>query len=245
MEPEAPAGLSQTQRVVNTFVAPGKTFADIRRSASWWVPFVLAALLGGIFSYAVVQKVGYSRLVDGVISQNQSLQDSLNTSPPAAAAQIRGAILKQFQYTMFVYPVIVFLVALICAGVLMATVNFGMGGEIRFSQVLAIWFYATLPLSIAGILTILSLYAGMVPDQFNIQNPIGTNIGYYLSSDSPKWLVGLLSSVDVLSIWCACLLAIGIAVVGRIKRGAAAVVVFGWWIFYVLVFKVALAALRG
>ena len=30
--------LSQTERVVDTFLAPTKTFADVLRSASWWLP---------------------------------------------------------------------------------------------------------------------------------------------------------------------------------------------------------------
>ncbi|MGB7554313.1 MAG: hypothetical protein WBM04_08060 [Candidatus Korobacteraceae bacterium] len=33
--------LSQAERVVDTFVAPSKTFTDIRRNATWWVPWVL------------------------------------------------------------------------------------------------------------------------------------------------------------------------------------------------------------
>ncbi|MHB1022440.1 MAG: YIP1 family protein [Acidobacteriaceae bacterium] len=245
VEPNAPAGLTQMERLVDTFVAPTKTFEDIRRSASWWLPFLVALVLGMAFSFTVTQKVGYSRLADGVISQSPALQDRMNSGTPAEAAQIHATIEKQFQYTIYLYPVIAIVIGLICAGVLLATVNFGMGGEAKFGQMLAVWFYATLPLSLIGILTILSLYAGMAPEQFNLQNPIGTNIGYYLSSDTPKWLTGLLDSVDVISIWSACLLTIGVAVVGKVKRSSAAIAVFGWWILYVLVFKVALVALRG
>jgi hypothetical protein len=43
--PEA-AGLSQWQRVTNTFTAPSKTFEDIKRGhKSWWLPFVIIALV--------------------------------------------------------------------------------------------------------------------------------------------------------------------------------------------------------
>ena len=37
-------GLSQLERVVNTFVAPTATFKDILRSTSWWLPFVLTVV---------------------------------------------------------------------------------------------------------------------------------------------------------------------------------------------------------
>ena len=38
---EEVTGLSQVERVVDTFVAPSKTFADILRSTSWWLPFLI------------------------------------------------------------------------------------------------------------------------------------------------------------------------------------------------------------
>ena len=41
---DGPRGLSQMERVVNTFVAPTATFKDILRSTSWWLPFVLMAV---------------------------------------------------------------------------------------------------------------------------------------------------------------------------------------------------------
>ena len=44
-QPGESAALSQMERVVDTFVAPTKTFADIRRNASWWLPFLLSILV--------------------------------------------------------------------------------------------------------------------------------------------------------------------------------------------------------
>ena len=35
---EPAAGLSQVERVVDTFIAPSKTITDILRSTSWWLP---------------------------------------------------------------------------------------------------------------------------------------------------------------------------------------------------------------
>lgn len=43
-------GLSEPQRLINVFIAPQSTFADLRRKASWWVPFVLSC----IFAYGLV-----------------------------------------------------------------------------------------------------------------------------------------------------------------------------------------------
>ena len=43
--PEA-APLSQGARIVDTFIAPSKTFTDLRRSAQWWLPFLLMTFAG-------------------------------------------------------------------------------------------------------------------------------------------------------------------------------------------------------
>lgn len=39
------APLSEPARVLNTFFAPSKTFTDLRRSASWWLPFLITAVV--------------------------------------------------------------------------------------------------------------------------------------------------------------------------------------------------------
>jgi hypothetical protein len=128
---------------------------------------------------------------------------------------------------------------------LLATANFVAGGKATFKQLLGVWFYGTLPLTLFAILVTLAVSAGLGADQFNIKNPLGTNIGYYLmGGESPKWLVELLSAADIFAIWTAILLAIGISTVAEIKRGAAAAVVVGWW-FLFIVLKVVGAAIGG
>ncbi len=42
---EASTSLSQVERVIDTFVAPSKTFHDILRDASWWLPWLLGVLV--------------------------------------------------------------------------------------------------------------------------------------------------------------------------------------------------------
>ena len=134
---------------------------------------------------------------------------------------------------------------LICAGVLMGTANFVFGGKAKYKQMLAVWFYGTLPLVIFNLLIVVSAYAGLSGDSFDVNNALGTNIGYYLAGgDTPHWLVALLSSIDVFAIWIAFLLTIGVSIVAGIKRSSAAIVVFGWWFIFVLL-KVAGAAISG
>ena len=104
------------------------------------------------------------------------------------------------------------------------------------------WLYATLPFVIQGILGIVTIFAGLDADSFNLKNPVGTNVGYFLPMDSPKWLMAFGTSMDILTIWVLILLTIGCAIVGKMKTGTAAVAVWGWWIVITLV-KVGVAGM--
>ncbi len=45
-QPDASAApLSEIARVIDTFSAPSKTFTDVKRSASWWLPFLIGAVV--------------------------------------------------------------------------------------------------------------------------------------------------------------------------------------------------------
>ena len=57
------AVLSPLQRVADTFVAPTKTFTDVKRGASWWLPFLIAAVIGLLFAFTILHKVGLPTLV--------------------------------------------------------------------------------------------------------------------------------------------------------------------------------------
>jgi hypothetical protein len=240
----AGAGLSEVERVVDTFVAPSKTFTDILRSASWWMPFLISALVGVLFAYTILNKIGLPTLVDGVIHHSKMLEDQITSATPDVAAKIRARIETNFKFS-YAAPVIGLVLGLICAGVLLGSANFIFGGRAKYKQMLAVWFYATLPLVLFNLLIVVSAYAGLSGDQFDINNALGTNIGYYVSGgDMPHWLVTLLSSVDLFAIWIAILLTIGVSIVAGIKRSSAAILVFGWWIIVVLL-KVAGSLIGG
>lgn len=237
-------GLSQGERLVDAYIAPSKTFADIRRDAAWWLPFLVASVLALTFSYVILHKVGLPVLIDGVIHQSATLEGRMTNGTPEQAAAMRNGMAMQFKF-MYASPIILLVVGLLIAAIFMGTANFVFGGRTTFKQMLAVWFYATLPLALTSILTMITVYAGISGDSFNIKNTLGTNVGYYLmNGDTPRWLVTLLSSVDILAIWTAILLTLGVSIVAGIKRSSAAVVVFGWWGLYVL-FQTGIAAFTG
>ena len=227
--------LNQWERIVDTFMAPSKTFTDIRRSASWWLPWLIASVFALIFIFSVQHQVGWDQVVANTIHQNPKAMERLQKLPPDQLAATMAMQAKITGISVYFIPLELLLMALVASGVLWGTVNFGFGGKATFGQMYAVWFYATLPLTITSILAAITLFAGLDPTTFNIKNPVGTNIAYYISASAPQWLITVLTSVDVLKIWAAILLTIGCAKVAQIKKSSAAFAVFGWWILIILV----------
>jgi hypothetical protein len=231
------------ERVVDTFVAPSKTFNDILRSSSWWLPWLLGALVPLGFSVAIQQKVGWDKTYSNILRQSsQTQQDRIAQLPPDQQARQKAIAASFTKYVVWASPVLGLLFAAIAAGVLLMTLNFGLGGRATFGQIFAVWMYATLPWLISGILGIVVLFAGLDADAFNLKNPVGTNIGYYLPTDLPQWLIAFGTSLDILTIWVLVLLTIGCAIVARTKLASTAIAVVGWWVLITLV-KVGVAAI--
>jgi Yip1-like protein len=233
-------GLSQVERVVDTFVAPSKTFKDILRSTSWWLPFVLM-LLVTLGTTAVVEKqVGWERVSENQIHQNPKAEErmaSLTADQRAAQMRLSASITRYISYGSFLL-ILVFVA--IFALIYWASFNFGLGAKTTFGQMFAVCMYAGLPRLLTGLLTILTLMFGGNADSYDIKNPVGTNLAYYLPDTGPA-LKAALSFFDVIGLWNLVLLVIGTAIVAKVSTGKAAAVVVGWWVLGLLV-SVAIAA---
>lgn len=240
----ASAPLNEGQRIVDTFVAPSKTFTDILRSSAWWGPFIVLIVMSIVFSFAVQSKVGWDRTYDNIVNQSQKAQERFAQMPADQAARVKAISAKFTAGSAYGTPVIVLIVTAIVALLVWATVNFGFAGTAKFGQVFAVYMYANLVLNIKYILATIALFAGMAPDSFLIQNPVGTNLGYYIPTDWPKWLISFATHLDIFEIWSVVLSVIGVAIVARVKRSSAAVAVVGWWLLFVLIFS-GLAGLQG
>lgn len=243
-QPGESAGLSQVERVVDTFVAPTKTFTDIRRNASWWLPFLLLILVSVAFAASIDRKIGFDQVAQANINRSASTQQRMSTLTDAQREQSIHTIGSITRVVSYLYPVIGLIFALICAGILMMTFNFGLGAKASYKQYLAVWFYAGLPYLIKFLLAAIAIFAGMSAEQFDINNPVGTNVGWYLSSDTPLWLRTLFSSADIFTFWVVLLLIIGCSIVAKVKRSSAAIVIIGWWVLIILGGTI-MAAIQG
>ncbi len=227
-------GLGQIERVVDAYVAPTKTFVDIRRSASWWLPFVLGIIVSLFFVYSIDRQIGFEQVAQANINRNAQAQQAMSSLPDAQREQRLHIIAVSTRIVSYAYPAVALIFALIGAALLMVSFNFGLGARASFAQYLAVWFYAGLPFLIKYLLAAIAIFAGASAEQFDMRNPVGTNIGWYMSSDAPLWVRTMFSSVDVFTIWVVILLIIGCAAVARVKRSSAAFIIVGWWLLIIL-----------
>jgi hypothetical protein len=241
IEPIEP-GLSEPARLINTFVAPSKTFEDIRRNASWWVPLVLISIIGIGYHFTIDKKVGFDQIAREIAAQSPQIQKQSPEQQETSMTFIRAST----KYAGYFFPVFAILGALLVGAVMMATFNFGLQAEVSFGQSLAIMMYAWLPSILWSVLGMVTVFVGN-PDNFHFQNAVATNPAYFLDpATTSKFLYAFLMSFDVISLWIVALIGIGFAVNAKKKISiGTAITVVGAWYFLVKLIGAAVAGFRS
>lgn len=229
MPPDAAQpGLSQGARIINTFIAPSKTFADIRRNSSWWVVWLLGAVIGVGFGAIAVQKIDLIRFNREQIEKSKFGAKQFEQLPPEQQEQ-RLRISATFSKILFFAGPFVFSLigALIVGAFLMAVFNFGFAAEVSFSRALALTFYSYLPRStIYVILLGISLLMASDPNTIDFSgNAMPTNPGFFMNPEGSKFLLGLLSGIDIVALWVSYLLGLGFSVASERKLKASTAII--------------------
>jgi hypothetical protein len=227
-------GLSEIERVVDTFVAPTATFEDIRRSASWWLPFVLLLISSVGTAFVVDRKVGFDQVFDTQVRMSQKAQDRLADLTPEQKAQTVKMQVEVTKYISYGYFALITIFLVLYSLVLWASFNFGLGAKTTFGQVFAVTMYASLPFLLTALLTVLALTFGGNAEGYDYKNPVGTNLGYYLPDATP-WLRGLLSCFDVVRLWAVVLQVVGMAIIAKKTIAQSALIVGIFWLIGVMV----------
>jgi len=235
------APLSQAERIIDTFIAPSKTFTDLRRSASWWAPWILISIFSLIFSYAVSRQVTFEQIVKNEIARSQKASENFEKATPDQQAQQTKIMKYSYVGAFYGSPFLLLLIYAIVAAVLFATFKVAAGADITFGKTYAIIMYAGLPGIVGAVLGTIAMFAGINPEGFNVNNPVGTNPAYYMDPETSKFVLGLASIPDVISIWSIVLMGIGFSCVGKVKRSTAITIVAVWY----LVYKLAAAGLAA
>ena len=227
--------MSEPARILNTFIAPAKTFADLQRNASWWGPFILSVLVTLLYVGVIDRQIGFDQVSRNEIAKSPKRSEQIEKLPADQRASQLALSATITKYISYASPVFVLIGSLILAAALMAAFNVGASAGVSFKVALAIAMYGGLPWVIHALLAVLSMFAGVDKEAFSIQNPLGTNPAYFLDPMGNKFVLGMASAFDVFSFWSIVLLGIGFACNSKVKRSTAIAIVAGMFFAYKLV----------
>jgi hypothetical protein len=232
--PPTEAPLSEGARIINVFIAPSKTFTDLQRNASWWGPFLVIALVALAYVFVMSRQIGFDQITKNEIAASPRVDQFEKLPPDQQAKQIDFSITitKVFSYGT---PVLQLIVYSIIAGVLLGAFKLGANAKINFKTAMAIVIYGSLPGIVGLLLAILSMFAGVDKEGFNVRNPVATNPAYFMDRTANRFLFSMASALDVIVIWSIVLIGIGFACNSKVKRGTAIGIVAGCYIGYKLI----------
>jgi len=233
-EPSAPVGppLGEFDRLTGVLFDPKATFPDVVARGRWWVPLLLLALLGVGFTFAYTQRVGWQRFMREQIEASPRTQQ-LSAEQKERIIEQQARLAPIFGYVgSILFPVIL---ALILAGVFLFVFNVLVGNEISFAAAFAVISYAALPYLLRSVVAFALLFL-KDPADFDLQNPVASNLGALLPADWPQWLTSTAVSVDLFNIWVLLLLATGFAAAARrMKWSKACAWVVALWVVWLMV----------
>ena len=223
-------------RIFGVLFSPKPTFEAIVRRPTWILPLMLLCVCRRGCHDRDHPACDVARCDWQEIAKSPKAQKRLEQLAPEQRDQQLNIQAKYTPY--FVYGINVlapFIVAVVAGAIFMVAFNVVGGTKIAFKTSLAIYAYAWVPGLIAGLLAILVLFI-KDPSTIDVKNIVASNPGALLSDDSPKWLVSLLSSLDLFSFWEMILLAIGYRAADpkRISFAMALGTVVSVWLIYVL-----------
>ena len=205
----APDSSNSLSRIFGVLFSPKVTFASIAARPTWLLPVLLGVVVGLSVSFTMSKEIGWRMIVEKRIAQSASAQKRMEQ---LTADQRDNAIAQQAKFTpYFVYPVNViapFVGALLAAVIFLGAFNGIYGTKLTFRTSLGIVSYAWIPQLIYYILCIPILFL-KDPATVDIDNMLASNPGALLPDDAARWLVALLSSLDIFTIWTVILFAIG------------------------------------
>jgi hypothetical protein len=228
-------GLSEPARILNTFIAPTKTFSDLQRNSSWWGPFLVITVVTLLFIAVMDRQIGFDQISRNEIAKSPRRAEQIEKLPADQRAQQMQLSVTITKYASYASPVFALIAYLITAGVLLGVFKVAADASVSFKTALAIVIYGSLPWVIHALLGILSMLAGMDKEGFNVRNPVGTNPAYFMDPAGNKFVLGMASAFDIFAIWSIVLIGIGFACNSKMKRstaiGLVAGMFFAWKLF--------------
>jgi hypothetical protein len=229
--PAAPG--SFLSRFAGVFFSPRDTFADIARNPGFIAPLIALIVSSVAVTEAMLAKIGMERIVRTSIEQSKRASSMTSEQMQQAVEQgVRiGSVIAHLS-GLLGGPIFMAIVA----GIGLLIVNGIFGAQANFKTAFSISCYGYLVAVLGALMALAMIFFGD-PEHFNAQNPMPSNVGFFLNplETSKPWMA-LASSFDIFSLWFMALLGIGFSEATGRKAKALSVflVYFGLWMIIVL-----------
>ncbi len=237
--PSPAPGIGAVEAIVGTFTKPSDTFGRLVARPTWWLPLVISIVLGAITYGVAAPKID----LEGTI--RESIEKS-GRSVPAGTVERQVAFMQKWSMAFTAGVAVVgaaafFVIALVLWGGARA-----MGGDVRYSQMMAIWAHSGLP-SVVGSLFAIPLFLRL-PDgsltQAAAEKVLASNVGAFLDDGAPAAVRTLGSSLDIFTFAVLFLLVLGFRRIPGLSKAAATAIPIVLWVVVVAA-KVAWKAVMG
>jgi hypothetical protein len=231
--PESVEGSNSFSRIFGVLFSPKTTFESIARRPTWLLPLVLLCIAESAIVGVYGHRVGWRSLIEKQLTNNSQFQQL----PPADQEARIQVALKYAPIVVYVEVIVgPFLLALILAGIFWLIFNMMVGAKIGFYTSLAVSSHGLVPGILGSLVGILVLFL-KDPSTVDLQHLLASNAGAFLSSDSSKWLIALLSSFDLFLFWEMILLAMGFSAAApkKISFAGAFFWILGLWALVVFI----------
>jgi hypothetical protein len=210
-----PEAASVWEDFLDIFYAPSSVFAR-RENGSFWIPlFVVCVAIGILFfvNSAVMEPIMNAEMARGIAAARS---DPRMTPEAAAQMQSMGAMIGRV--TAFIATPFVIL----CIALALWVTGKLVGARQSWHAALVVAAYAYVPKILESVLAGVQGFL-VDPEELDGRFRLTLGVGRFLDPDTTSpVLVALLGRLDVFTIWVTVLLAIGLAVTGRVDRGRAA-----------------------
>jgi hypothetical protein len=222
--PPAAKQASLWEDFIDIFVSPSEVF-ERRRNSGFFVPLLVLAII--LIAITLFGKSAFQPIFDSEFGRGMAAAAKKN--PQLTQAQMDGsrAFMEKLTpviigITAFIGPMIVGLILWIAGKFVDAKESVGAACMIAT--------YAAFPRIIDTILRLIQAFL-LDPAQLNGQYRVSLSAARFLDPDvASPLLVGVLGRIDIFTIWCTVLLAIGLSVVARIPRSKAAIAAVIVWL---------------
>ena len=216
VEPKKPEKASLLDDFMDIFYAPSAVFAR-RANASFWIPLLIISALLGVMFFA--NRDLLEPIMDAEFARNMAKNPQAAQMTPEQMATAKNFAGKIGMVAAFVFPPLVML----ALGVVIWIVGKFFDAKESVNAAIVVAVFSYVPRVVEGVVNrVEGLFID--PSTINSRYSLTLGLGRFFDPDTTSpILLGLIGRIDVFTIWVTVLIAIGLAVTGKISRGRAAI----------------------